>query len=481
MKKVIFTSLAIMLFSAGSYAQTLIHHLPLTSDAADIVGSLNGTTNNVVIGAEGAEFTGSWDDATLSYINIPSFVSGKSAITVSVWFKPEYDDNHWRALYALGESAEYHLRFLPSNGDGAGKIDIGVRVQENGQNVDRRFRRDFILSQNEWHQSVITITPTKIISYIDGIKTFVVKPGVSLFSVNDIANKIGGNFYKDPFMGKMKDFKVYDDIVNDDEVAKMFVESNTTTDIVGAYSVTSITQTSASYDASLNKTGTVYVVHKDFGSAAPDATEMKASTSTIDFASGEENTIKRIDASTLVSATKYDVYYMGVSTDGNSETAITKVQATTLADNTIVYKWPLESDVLEANGSGKDATIDGTVNFVNDATRGKDVAVLEDGFLKLPSVIKGINETTIAIWFRTDENRIWSKLLSFGRGGQTWNGDYREGLWLTPYSDIDGGEAADPLFFEYSGLDEDNNWTITDPWIKGVHTSHPAVGEWHHF
>ncbi len=209
---------------------------------------------------------------------------------------------------------------------------------------------------------------------------------------------------------------------------------------------------------------------------------MKTSTYTISFASGEENTIKRFNIpSGLTPATKYDVYYMGVSDDGNSETTISKVEATTLADNSIVYRWPLENDVLEANGSGKDATIDGTVNFLNDTEKGKSVTVLEDGFLKLPSVIQGMNETTISIWFRTDENRIWSKLFSFGRGGQPWDGGYREGLWLTPYSDIDGGEPADPLFFEYSGLDEDNNWTISDPWIKGVHTSHPAVGEWHHF
>ncbi len=240
MRKLIFTILTTMLFTAGSFAQTMIHHLPLTSDANDVVGSLNGTLNNVAFGAEGAEFTGSWDDATLSYISIPTFVTGKASITISVWFKPEYDDNHWRALYALGSAADNHLRVLPMNGED--KMDIGIRVQDNGQDVDRRFRRDFTLSQNEWHQSVITITPTKIISYIDGIRAIIIKPGVSLFSINDIANKIGGNFFKDPFMGEMKNFKVYDNIMNDDEVAKMYVESNQSASIVGAYSVTSLTQ-----------------------------------------------------------------------------------------------------------------------------------------------------------------------------------------------------------------------------------------------
>jgi hypothetical protein len=82
------------------------------------------------------------------------------------------------------------------------------------------------------------------------------------------------------------------------------------------------------------------------------------------------------------------------------------------------HHWPLTADLTDAAGD-----LDGTnngVTFENDAERGP-VAYFdgESAYANLPSFVNGLTEITIAVWFRMDESRVWSRIYSFGEGDGT--------------------------------------------------------------
>lgn len=84
----------------------------------------------------------------------------------------------------------------------------------------------------------------------------------------------------------------------------------------------------------------------------------------------------------------------------------------------MIHHWPLASNLEDAVGD-----LDGTnngVSFEMDTQRG-EVAYFdgESAYANLPSFVNGLDEITVAIWWRMDESRVWSRLYSFGEGDQT--------------------------------------------------------------
>ncbi|HDS07376.1 MAG TPA: hypothetical protein ENO05_07085 [Bacteroides sp.] len=82
------------------------------------------------------------------------------------------------------------------------------------------------------------------------------------------------------------------------------------------------------------------------------------------------------------------------------------------------HHWPLTADLIDAVGD-----LDGTnngVTFENDAVRGP-VAYFngDNAYANLPSFVNGLTEISVAVWFRMDESRVWSRIYSFGEGDQT--------------------------------------------------------------
>ena len=133
------------------------------------------------------------------------------------------------------------------------------------------------------------------------------------------------------------------------------------------------------------------------------------------------------------------------------------------------HLWPLTSNLTDTKGS-----LVGTnhgVQFSSDAVRG-DVAVFDgNSYASLPQFLMGNPEITVAVWFRMDEVRPWSRIYSFGSGDQV---DPKKLMTVIPVTD-----AADPV----------KNWfrfTITSstgPWLDyDVDTlvAKVKVGEWNH-
>ena len=100
------------------------------------------------------------------------------------------------------------------------------------------------------------------------------------------------------------------------------------------------------------------------------------------------------------------------------------------------HHWPLTEDLTDAVGD-----LDGTnngVTFEDDAVRGP-VAYFEgeSAYANLPSFLNGLEEVTIAHWFRMDESRVWARTYSFGTGDQS---EPKDVLMVIPVS---GGVEPD--------------------------------------
>ncbi|MBN2485845.1 MAG: T9SS type A sorting domain-containing protein [Bacteroidales bacterium] len=118
------------------------------------------------------------------------------------------------------------------------------------------------------------------------------------------------------------------------------------------------------------------------------------------------------------------------------------------------YHWPLTADLNDVVG-GKNGTNSG-VTFENDAVRGPVAYFNGDAYAKLPSFVNGNSEITIALWFRMDEVRPWSRIYSFGKGDQT---EPKDVMMVIP---VNG--AADPVagFYRFTLSDPDGPWADID-------------------
>lgn len=133
------------------------------------------------------------------------------------------------------------------------------------------------------------------------------------------------------------------------------------------------------------------------------------------------------------------------------------------------HLWPLNSDLSDTKG-GLVGTNHG-VQFSSDAVRG-DVAVFDgNSYANLPQFLMGNPEITVAVWFRMDEVRPWSRAYSFGSGDQT---EPKKVMMVIPVTG-----ANDPV----------KNWfrfTITSstgPWLDADVDTLAAkvqVGQWNH-
>ena len=133
------------------------------------------------------------------------------------------------------------------------------------------------------------------------------------------------------------------------------------------------------------------------------------------------------------------------------------------------YFWPLTTNLTDTKG-GLVGTNHG-VQFTTDAVRG-NVAVFDgNSYANLPPFLFGNPEITVAVWFKMDEVRPWSRAYSLGSGDQT---EPKNVMMLIPVTG-----AGDPV----------KNWfrfTITSstgPWLDAdVDTLEAKVeiGKWNH-
>jgi hypothetical protein len=97
-----------------------------------------------------------------------------------------------------------------------------------------------------------------------------------------------------------------------------------------------------------------------------------------------------------------------------------------MAQSPIAY-WPLDNNANDVIG-GKNGTIAGGVQFLNDPDRG-DVAYFDgvDGIINLPPVIwesETDTNTTICCWFNWDGGADWQRVYSLGKTDGAWKNMY---------------------------------------------------------
>lgn len=132
------------------------------------------------------------------------------------------------------------------------------------------------------------------------------------------------------------------------------------------------------------------------------------------------------------------------------------------------FHWPLTSNLNDVVG-GKNGTNSG-VTFENDAERGPVAYFNGDAYAKLPSFINGNSEITVAVWFRMDEVRPWSRIYSFGKGDQT---EPKDVMMVIP---VNG--AGDPTagFYRFTLSDPEGAWADIDIDTNVVNIE---TGEWY--
>lgn len=118
------------------------------------------------------------------------------------------------------------------------------------------------------------------------------------------------------------------------------------------------------------------------------------------------------------------------------------------------YHWPLTADLNDVKG-GKNGTNSG-VTFQNDEVRGNVASFDGNSFAKLPSFIKGNAAITVAIWWRMDEVRPWSRVYSFGKGDQS---EPKDVMMVIP---VNGAAAPVQNFYRFTLSDPAGPWVDAD-------------------
>lgn len=132
------------------------------------------------------------------------------------------------------------------------------------------------------------------------------------------------------------------------------------------------------------------------------------------------------------------------------------------------YHWPLKENLNDVVG-GRNGTNFG-VTFQNDAQRGPVAFFDGTAYAKLPSVINGLTEVTISVWFRMDVVQPWSRIYTFGKGDQT---EPKDVLMVIP---VNG--AAEPVknWYRFTLSDPNGPWYDIDLDPADVNVS---VGTWY--
>jgi hypothetical protein len=453
----------LLLFLLVLFGQVLIaqdHHWPLAADVNDVIGNLNGSNNGVTFSTDSERGDVAIFNGADAFVDLPSFVSGCDELTISLWFKPDFL-SQWKSLYAIGESVAEHFRILPSNGID-GKMEFVYKYDD----VDKMWPGAYPpLMQGEWHHSVFTFTPNKVSSYIDGIKSFEANTIKSVFTINDVANFLGKNYYGDFFLGSMNDLRVYKTAFTESEVASLYVATEKKTGyIAGGFVVNNISETGASIDVILNDAGKVFYTILPSNSPEPNIDDLVNSNQVIDVETANSIKTILINEGTLEPRKNYKAYFVTENSSEVLQDHITVIAFKTLADKETLYHWPLTENTNEIE-NGLDGINDG-VTFTSDAVMGP-VAEFKTGFIKLPSFMSGLDEMTISIWFRMDQALIWARIYSLGLGPAQGDPGYREGFWLVPFS----------------GWDQKMGLELTNPtghWYQAIAESDINTGKWYH-
>ena len=174
---------------------------------SDLTNNNNDATTSIGVNLIGTNYE-SWSligNNPFTFDTVTNIPSGNSAYTTSVWFKTSYND---QALVSFGTDTSYAANYLYVNS--GGYIDnywCGATITSTGNTI----------SNNSWHNAVVTYDGTIATIYIDGVFDTDLTVGTSL-SVSPTSNlEIAGGYVND-FIGNMGPVMIYNRALTANEV-----------------------------------------------------------------------------------------------------------------------------------------------------------------------------------------------------------------------------------------------------------------------
>ena len=219
----------------SSYSEHLLAHYPLTADSKDMSGNqYDATATGVSFSAEnGAAFTGG--TARSSYLSLPTEIFdrilGNNRMTISFWVKDDQGTHH--NAFGFGNGTECN----PNNG---GAKHFIVNTNDDGKLLVNACPKGWQGNTNKittaapaagtWCHLTIVMEGRTLSLYKDGAKVNTVTADYSPAEMGSIAFAyIGNAIYahngdKD-FKGNIKDFRIYDFALSEEEAAGFMEES----------------------------------------------------------------------------------------------------------------------------------------------------------------------------------------------------------------------------------------------------------------
>jgi hypothetical protein len=222
-----------LLFCAIFCAQFMVaqdYHWPLKTDLNDIKGGLNGTNhgvtfqNDAVKGSSVATFDGN------SYVNLPQFIKGNTAITVCIWWRMD-EVRPWSRIYSFGHGDQTEpkdvMMVIPVNGAGSPVQNFYRFTLSNpaGAWVDVDVDpADMNIQLNQWNFSAVVIKDDSISFYHNNMQ-LLAEGGFArdLETLDDTQNALGKSFWPDAlWKGALSDLRVYKKGMTQTEITALY-------------------------------------------------------------------------------------------------------------------------------------------------------------------------------------------------------------------------------------------------------------------
>ncbi len=216
-------------------SEHLLAHYPLTADSKDVSGNqYDATATGVSFSAEnGAAFTGG--AARTSYLSLPTEIFdrilGNDRMTVSFWVKDDQGNNH--NAFGFGNGTQCNpdnggaKHFIVNTNDGGNLL---VNACPKGWQGNTNKITTAAPAANTWCHLTIVMEGKTLSLYKDGAKVNTVTADYSPAEMGNVAFAyIGNAIYahngdKD-FKGNIKDFRIYDYALSEEEATGFMEES----------------------------------------------------------------------------------------------------------------------------------------------------------------------------------------------------------------------------------------------------------------
>jgi hypothetical protein len=206
------------------------HHWPLTENLNDVVGTLHGTNHGVTFGNDAVRGPVAIFEGESAYANLPSFVNGNEAITVTCWWKMD-ESRVWSRIYTFGKGDQVEpkdvMMVIPVSGnDNMYRFTLSDPA---GPWVDADFPKEVVdVTTGVWYWSAVVLKPDSIILYHNDTQIFA-ESGFArpISTLADNENAIGKSFWPDKlWKGALSDLRFYNKSLSNAEILELYNATN---------------------------------------------------------------------------------------------------------------------------------------------------------------------------------------------------------------------------------------------------------------